>query len=289
MTAFASALCAVDGTPESLAAVGTAAELVGPDGHLTLLIVTSFRHLPEVHFPAIPPGRASEIIAQALQVTESAGVSTTVDVDPAGPPAQVILQWAADRDLLAIGAPAPSWFGAMLSGGVAAAAEASLSTPLLVYHLTAGVASPPRILVASDGRDESDGLVELAGELAEAEGAGVTLLHALGPASHAYLPRIHREANRLVLDRIQRQANRLALLTGRECDLRIVVGDARSLVVDTAHEVAASLIVMSSRRLQGLRTVGSVSRRVVHQAGCPVLLLPPEYLLARTASAARRT
>jgi nucleotide-binding universal stress UspA family protein len=35
---------------------------------------------------------------------------------------------------------------------------------------------------------------------------------------------------------------------------------------------------MGSRRLEGLRAMGSVSRRVVHQAHCSVLLVPPETL-----------
>jgi nucleotide-binding universal stress UspA family protein len=273
MTPFANALCAVDGTPESLAAVGQAAELVGPGGELTLLIVTSFRDLPEVHFPAIRAERVSEIIEQALQMTESTGVSVTVDVDPAGPPARVILDWSADRDLLAIGAPATSWFGAMFRGGVAAAAEASLRTPLLVSHLTAGATSTPRILVASDGCEESDGLVELAGELAQTQGAGVTLLHVLGRKSQV------RSA------RIQRQAQELELLLDGNSDLRIEQGNPRSLVLEAADEVHASLVVMSSRRLRGLHAVGSVSRRVVHQAHCPVLLMPPEGLHAGNAPA----
>ena len=41
---FAEILCAVDGTQESLAAVEQAAVLAGPNGHLTLLEVTSFEH-----------------------------------------------------------------------------------------------------------------------------------------------------------------------------------------------------------------------------------------------------
>ena len=37
---------------------------------------------------------------------------------------------------------------------------------------------------------------------------------------------------------------------------------------------------MSSRRLAGLRTIGSVSRPVVAHARCSVLLVPPEMLAA---------
>jgi nucleotide-binding universal stress UspA family protein len=37
-----------------------------------------------------------------------------------------------------------------------------------------------------------------------------------------------------------------------------------------------SLIVAGCRRREGLKAIGSVSREVVHEAGCSVLLLPPE-------------
>jgi nucleotide-binding universal stress UspA family protein len=35
---------------------------------------------------------------------------------------------------------------------------------------------------------------------------------------------------------------------------------------------------MGSRRLEGLKALGSVSRRVVHEAHCSVMLMPPERL-----------
>lgn len=275
MTPFTNALCAVDGTSESLAAVDHAAALVGTEGHITLLVVTAFRNQPGVRTPAIQPGVATEIVAQTLQRAERAGVSASVVVDPEGPPARVILQWAADHDLLAIGVPSTRWFGAMLMGGVAAAAEDSLYTPLLVSHETPQeIAWPARILVASDGRDESDGLVEFAGILARAQGASVTLLHALGAESRLRPHRIQHH-------RIERQAEGLEQLLGGNSDLRIELGNPRKLVVETAREVDASLIVMSSRRLRGPHAVGSVSRRVVHHAGCAVLLMPPESLASR--------
>jgi nucleotide-binding universal stress UspA family protein len=179
----------------------------------------------------------------------------------------VILEWAAERDLLAIGEPATSWFAAMFMHGVAATAEGDLDTPLLVSHPTTwGPASPPRILVASDGLDGSDGLVAFAGELAQQQHAGVTLLHVLGSES------------RLRPHRIQRQARDLELQLGGDSDVRIELGNPRSLVIEAAQQARASLIVMSSRRLRGLQAIGSVSRRVVHHAGCPVLLMPPESL-----------
>ena len=265
---FATALCAIDGTGESFASVRQAAELTGPDGELTLLVVTSHRHEAELRGPAIPPARASEIVERARQTAAAAGVSAEVEVDPAGPPAKVVQGWAADRDLLAIGTPATSWFGAMFMGGVAATAEDVLSTPLLVSRASERRQDcAPRILVASDGLEGSDALIGLAGRLAQAQEGSVTLLHMLGSES-----RMHPH-------RIQHQAERLQALLGERAELQIEPGLARNAVIDSARERDASLILLSSRRLTGMHAVGSVSRRVVHQAHCPVLLMPPEQLL----------
>jgi nucleotide-binding universal stress UspA family protein len=55
-------------------------------------------------------------------------------------------------------------------------------------------------------------------------------------------------------------------------------GRAAAVIVSAAAAARASLVVMGSRRLDGLRAMGSVSRRVAHQARCSVLLVPPEAL-----------
>jgi len=66
--------------------------------------------------------------------------------------------------------------------------------------------------------------------------------------------------------------------TSGTTELLLKPGRAGVVVVSAATAADASLVVMGSRRLEGLRAMGSVSRRVVHQARCSVLLVPPESL-----------
>jgi nucleotide-binding universal stress UspA family protein len=197
-------------------------------------------------------------------ILEAAGVRYAVEVDPAAPPSQVVLEWADGHDLLAIGAPASSLLTGAFVKGVGETALDAFTTPLLI----ARAAAPPdsfarRILVASDGMDGSDELVEMAGRLARARGAELTLLHARGSGSSA---RSHR---------IEEQSRRLGREVEGPVELRMGPGTAHTMIVDSAAELGASLVVMGSRRLAGLRALGSVSRRVAHHGHCSVLLVPP--------------
>ncbi len=264
---FDDILCAVDGTQEALAAIEQAAALAGPNGHLTLLEVTSFEVEGSHRGPEIVPAEATRIIHRAAETAEKSGISFTEEVDPETPPSQVVLDWASDRDLLALGAPSTRWLGGMLRGGVAVTAEGSFTTPLLVARaVSTNEQFARRILIASDGLPGSDALVDFAGSLARDRGADVVLLHAIGLESKARRRRV------------EEQASRLQLSVGGASDVRLEKGSARSMIVETASAVDATLIVMSSRRLKGPRVIGSVSRRVVHEGHCSVLLVPPERL-----------
>ncbi len=266
---FPRVLCAVDGTPDSYAAVEQAAALAGPDGRLTLLAVTSYEAEGSYRGPAIGPLRVESMLHHAAGIAEAAGVDSTIDVDPESPPSEVVLDWAVDRDLLAMGAPTTSWFGAMFSGGVAVAAESSFTTPLLIARHTDGAPDASRpVLVASDGHPGSEQLVLLAGRLARDRGAKVIVLHATGLEPHT-----RREE-------VERQAEMLAALMDGRSELVMGAGRAHSKIVDTATAEKVGLIVMSSRRLKGPRALGSVSRRVIHQGPCSVLLAPQELLEA---------
>lgn len=267
---YTNVLCAVDGSPGGFSAVEQAARLTGPGGHITLLAVTSFRSAGASRSPAIGPLRAKEILDGAQQIAEDASVRTTVEVDPAAPPAEVILDWASDYDLLAMGAPTTPWPAAMFAGGPTAGAVSALFTPLLAARPLSGTDTwgGGPILVASDGLDGSDRLVELAARLGRAQDADVHLLHA---ASH----RSHRRS-----DRIAEQGRALERALGASSSVRIESGSARVAIAEAARDVNAHLIVMSSRRLHGARAIGSVSRRIVHKADSSVLLVPPDHLRA---------
>ncbi|AFS82891.1 universal stress protein [Candidatus Nitrosopumilus sediminis] len=64
---------------------------------------------------------------------------------------------------------------------------------------------------------------------------------------------------------------------GVKSKIKVAIGDAAEIILDTVEKEKVDLIVMSKRRkLKGIKkllSLGSVSRKIVENANCPVLLL----------------
>lgn len=264
------ALCGVDGTTSAYEAVAQAAALVGPHGHLSLLVASavsgsgsagSFR----VH--TLEPSAASLALEHAQRLAARAGVDSDTEIEEYGSPVDVILQHAAKHRLLALGAPPISRFAQMLLGGVASEAVHELPCALLIARRPPeGRRFDERILVASDAGERSDALVAFAAQLALARGASLVLVHAAGPEP-SYHP-----------TRITAQTERLRAALGTQPMVHVSVERPNREIVEAADAENATLIVMASRRVGGLRAIGSVSERVAHDAPCSVLILRPEDL-----------
>lgn len=260
---FGDILCAVDGTRGSLAAVRQAAALIDKDGCLTLLAVSATEGAGRYRSASIGPARIERVLDLAARLAREAGVKCTRVADPVAPPSKAILAQAASHDLLAMGAPTMSWLGELFVGGVASSAIHSLATPLLLAR-PAPEEQPfgRRILVASDAGDGSDRLVELGAALARQLGGGALLVHAAGVESQA---RPHR---------IERQVRTLEAMLADAYEVHVQAGSAHSVIVEIATSAQASLIVIGGRRPDGLRALGSVTERIVHDAPCSVLVMP---------------
>jgi nucleotide-binding universal stress UspA family protein len=120
--------------------------------------------------------------------------------------------------------------------------------------------------VASDALDRSDQLVEFGIDLAQARHASLVLMHA-ARAESGFRP-----------TRISAQIKRVSQDLGESSIVRVEPGRAHAAILKTAEQEGASLVLLSSRRKRGLRALGSVSERVVHDAPCSVLVVRPEDL-----------
>ena len=73
---------------------------------------------------------------------------------------------------------------------------------------------------------------------------------------------------------LKAQVAEIGALTGEEPGLEEMTGNPVQMIIETAKARGSSLIVCGRRGLRGIKALGSVSERVVHRAGCSVLLIP---------------
>jgi nucleotide-binding universal stress UspA family protein len=139
-----------------------------------------------------------------------------------------------------------------------------------------------KILIATDGSPSALQAVEFGLELAEEHAAQVTFVHVApsadvlpvagfamaGPVSVPHELDAHDHA---MLD----EALELAEQRGVPALTRLLVGGAAKQIVGYADEIDADLIVIGSRGLGaiGSTLLGSVSRKVLHDAKRPVLIV----------------
>jgi nucleotide-binding universal stress UspA family protein len=127
-----------------------------------------------------------------------------------------------------------------------------------------------RILCGTDLLPKSDSALDRAGMLAKQLGAALTLLHVV-PLT---------ESERMLEQDIERARERLDSLArpplwrhGRAPRVCVRTGRAARVLIDTATELGADLIVLGThrRRLVGDALAGTIAQRLLSELRCPVL------------------
>jgi nucleotide-binding universal stress UspA family protein len=83
----------------------------------------------------------------------------------------------------------------------------------------------------------------------------------------------YRAVGDAILSKLQEKAKS----AGLECETLFEIGNPAAKIVEIAKERNAAMIVVGLHGLHGLarlRTLGSVSRRVVENSSCPVVVVP---------------
>ncbi|HEX9677788.1 universal stress protein [Nitrososphaera sp.] len=147
-----------------------------------------------------------------------------------------------------------------------------------------------KILVPHDGDQMSDKAAIYAAELAKALNAEIILLYVIEeievPATlllgndRVLIERARRSIARSIEQRWNKFAQDKAKLLSSEkvkVSSNLKTGDPAEQIVKFAKETSADMIVMGSRRLEGVSKVvvalGSVARKVSERASCPVMLV----------------
>jgi len=219
------------------------------------------------------------------------GVEVTTEIRE-GQPWREILAAAHDlpADLVALGTHGRSGFERFLLGSVTERLLALLPCPALtVCHEERRTWESPgvvkRILVATDFSPAAMGAVALALPLAEKARSEVTLLHVIDTlpdaSEHVHyavpeLAPLRRALEEQAAPRLQAAAPDI-LRNGSKVQKRLATGRAPDVVLKIAAEMRADLIVLGTRGhgVLGRLLFGSTSDRVVREATCPVVTVPP--------------
>jgi nucleotide-binding universal stress UspA family protein len=270
-----------DGSTTSLAAVRFAVEL-GRAGGAQVIAVHAYPFVGPAHEPEALPEvdrqlqddvrAAGRVVLDAL---DADGVGRTMLV--CGAPAHALHDLAVEHEaaLISVGATRRGRLGRLVPGSTAA--KLLHGAPCAVVTVPEGAETGPirSIGVAYDGREQSRHALAAARRLASGLGARLVLLGAYdlpmfaGPALSTSwdIDPAKRDA---FARRLQEAA---AGIPDMEVETRVLIGSADEILA-AADDV--DLLVTGSRGYGPVRSVllGGVSRRLVDNAPCPVLVVP---------------
>ena len=254
MDEFARVIVGVDGTEWGYEALRQAL-LLAPAETSTVRAITVLDTAPAIH-AGIHAAHFAERLGQEAEAVRACA-ETIID-GRAGATAKVVRGKPVDvlrreRDelkatLLALGGRRSSRFlGIMLGNTGSELVHDAACSALLAYPAAVGAWQPRKIVVGLDGSSFAEAALRTANQLAARVGASVEVVAATGG------------------DPIERNA--------AWAD-RVDTWDAAQPVAAlVARSREADLVVVGSRGAQGVRSIGSVSERIAHQAHCTALIV----------------
>jgi nucleotide-binding universal stress UspA family protein len=244
-------VCGVDGSPESAEAVRQANVLLARGGRMMLVGVANVAASVHAGFQAtaIADQMEEDVRCALLDAERAVAYGTTAHPRLVrGRPVSSLMSAVREDDasLVAVGSHGTRRMAGILLGSVATTMVHSAPCSVLVARADERW-FPRKVVVGHDGSPQAAAAARVGSELARRFGSSVRTIAA-------------SDAEPLDLDGL-----RSAGLV--EFDERPPVG---ALV---AASEDADLVIVGSRGLRGVRTLGSVSERVAHSAACSVLIV----------------
>lgn len=248
---FDRVIAGVDGTEPGFEAARQAARLVAPDGWLEVFTAV---YLVEAHLVGWSAARvAEELEREAGQTSRRAAVIAGPRAEAKlvnGPPLRSIMHELKSKEatLAVLGTHGHSRMSEIMIGGVSGELLHTAPCSVLIARAPLVEAVFPRAIVAgSDGSPESKAAVAVARYLARRFVVPLRIVTAL-------------QGKKVDADIAERAESIEAI-------------DDHPVPALVAAGAQADMLVLGSRGLHGLRSLGSVSERVAHQAPCSVLVV----------------
>lgn len=260
-TIFDRIVCGVDGTDESREAVSQVARLAPGSGRVILCSVWNTSGSIAMGWSPLIAGTAAfpkDEVTAAVDATrgllpDSLAIETVVVEGPPGP--MLLVELARHRaTLIALGSHDHRRLMGIVLGSVTTQLLHESPCPVLLARTSREQRFPSGITVAADGSAESVRAVHVAAEIARRLETPLAAVVATGGGATVDLDTV-----------------RAALHTAAGPD--VVLREDPDSPVDALTRIDTDLLVVGSRGLQGLRSLGSVSERVAHDARCSVLVV----------------
>ncbi len=163
-----------------------------------------------------------------------------------------------EADLVAVGSHGTSRPAGIVFGSVATGIVHHAPCSVLVARKPASDSASNVVLHADDGSPDARDAASVVSSIALRTGASVVTLHVGGGWE--------------ATERFGAGTSELIAESGVDTTVRRESGSAPRQIVTIADELDASLIVIGSRGMTGIKALGSVSERVAHHASCSVLI-----------------
>ncbi len=283
-------LLATDGSEDAALAARAAGDLSQKTG-AELHLVRAWQAVPSAHFEGWIHNTLEQEARKALEeqtkkIRNSGGEISGSHMREE-PPVKAILDLASeiDADLIVMGSRGAGRLKRLATGSVSEGVMHNANVPVLMLRGGDEAWPPKHVIAGEDGTGPARKAGELAAEIGNLTGAGVTLLRVYAELPEVYEegrkmdPRLTDDGLRQAEMELEKRRGELETRLGSKPRIFIAVGDAAGDLVETADRRGGknTLIAVGSRGLGTLQRIrmGSVSTKVLRAAEGPVLISPP--------------